>query len=88
MHPFICYKIDDELTCKVSNEKLTEIGLLYGDILAYHQTFKENENITPYEQRAAELRSRLKRSHTVRMGSNNKPIKMKETIKVVFGIMC
>ena len=28
----------------MSNEKLTEIGLMYGDILAYHETFKESEN--------------------------------------------
>ena len=46
---------------------------MYGDILAYHETFKESENnnITTYEQRAAELKSRLKRSHIIRMGSNN-----------------
>ena len=46
---------------------------MYGDILAYHETFKESENnnITTYEQRAAELKGRLKRSHIIRMGSNN-----------------
>ena len=90
MHSFICYKIDDEIACKVSNEKLTEIGLMYGDILAYHETFKESENNnTPtYEQRAAKLKSRLKRGHIIRMRSNKKPIKVQETIKVVFGITC
>ena len=63
---------------------------MYGDILAYHETFKESENnnTTTYEQRAAELKSRLKRSRLIRMGSNKKPIKVQETIKVVFGIMC
>ena len=63
---------------------------MYGDILAYHETFKESENnnTTTYEQRAAELKSRLKRSHIIRMGSNKKPIKVQETIKVVFGIKC
>ena len=45
--------------------------------LPYHETFKEREsnNITTYEQRAAELKSRLKISHIIRMGSNKKPIK-------------
>ena len=40
---------------------------MYGDILAYHETFKESENnnITIYRQRAAELKSRLKRSHII-----------------------
>ena len=63
---------------------------MYGDILAYQETFKEseNDNTTTYEQRAAELKSRLKRSHIIRMGSNKKPIKVQETIKVVFGIKC
>ena len=59
-------------------------------ILAYHETFKEgeNNNITAYEQRAVELKSRLKRSHIIRLGSNKKLIKVQETIKVVFGIKC
>ena len=73
------------------NEKLTEIGLMYGDILAYHhEAFKESENnnTTTYEERAAELKSRLKRSHIIRMGGNKKPIKVQETIKVVFAIKC
>ena len=63
---------------------------MYGDILAYHETFKESENnnTTIYEQRAAELKSRLKRSRIIRMGSNKKPIKVQETIKVVFEIKC
>ena len=88
LHSFVCYKINDEIACKVSNEELTEIDLMYGDILVYHQTFKENENITTYEQRAAELKNRSKKSHTIRMGIINKPIKVKETINVVFGIKC
>ena len=63
---------------------------MYGDILAYHETFKESENnnTTTYEQRAAKLKSRLKRGHIIRMRSNKKPIKVQETIKVVFGIKC
>ena len=63
---------------------------MYGDILAYHETLKESENnnITTYEQRAAELKNRLKRSHIIRMGSNKKLIRVQETIKVVFGIKC
>ena len=64
---------------------------MYGDILAYHETFikeSENNNITTYEQKAAELKSRLEKSHIIRMGSNKKPIKVQETIKEVFGIMC
>ena len=67
----------------MTNEKLTEIDLMCGDILAYHEIFKksENNNITTYKQRAAELKSRLKRSHIIRMGSNKKPIKVQETIK-------
>ena len=63
---------------------------MYGDILAYHETFKEskNNNTPTYEQRAAKLKSRLKRGHIIRMRSNKKPIKVQETIKVVFGITC
>ena len=74
----------------MSNEELTETGLMYGDILAYQETFKESENnnTTTYEQRrAAELKSRLKRSRIIQMGSNKKPITLQET-KVVFGIKC
>ena len=63
---------------------------MYGDILAYHETFKESENnnTTTYEQRAAELKNRLKGSRIIRMESNKKPIKVQETIKVVFEIKC
>ena len=58
---------------------------MYGDILAYHETFKESENnnIT-----TAELKGGLKRSHIIRMGSNRKPIRVQGTTKVVFGITC
>ena len=63
---------------------------MYGDILAYHEAFKESENnnTTTYEQRAAELKSRLKRSRIIRMESNKKPIRVQETIKVIFEINC
>ena len=63
---------------------------MYGDTLPYHETFKESENnnTITYEERAAELKISLKRSHIIRMGSNKKPIKVQETTKVVFGIKC
>ena len=51
---FICYKIDDFVAPKVAESKLLEIGLVYGDILAYKQIFVDPtvSTIKSYEERA------------------------------------
>ena len=82
---FICYKSDNEVACKVSSENLTKIGFMYGNILAYHQIFKKSENnITTKEQIAAELKSRLKRSLTIRMRKKEKTNQGARNIKSSF----
>ena len=88
---FVCYKIDDFVASKVTDSKLMEMGLVYGDILAFRQVFPDS--ITPstmnYEERAEELKKQLKRNHTIgNKDAKNRNLKVRETIKVTFALKC
>ena len=38
---FVCYKFDDIVALKVTCAKLRQLGLMYGDILAFRKTIPE-----------------------------------------------
>ena len=82
--------MDDQIAGKVSNDKLMEIGLMYGDMLAFRQFFGSGstEQFVSYEERAAELKKKIKRNHVFGRNVNDKPIKAPQTIKVTFGLKC
>ena len=61
---FICFKIDDTIAHNVCDQKLMEIGLVYGDILLYRQLFPgKATSQKSYEERKDELKKKLKRTH-------------------------
>ena len=77
---FILHKIDDSIAHKCSDEKLLELGLLYGDILSFRQCFSDNQSqiftipVKSYKERADELNRKLKRTHTSRLNSCKKTV--------------
>ena len=87
---FQCYKIDYQIAGKSSNDKLMEIGLMYGDMLAFRQVFGNGstEQFVSYGEMAAELKKKTKRNHVFGRKINDKPIKAPQTIKVTFGLKC
>ena len=58
---FITNKITDDITSSVSDQKLMEFGLVYGDIQSYRGMFPPNKNsvIPTYRERAAELKDKI-----------------------------
>ena len=66
------------------------MGLVYGDILAYKQAFElaASSACKSYEERAAELKQKLKRTHVFGKDSKDRDIKVNETYKVTFGLKC
>lgn len=71
---------------KVTDAKLMELGLAYGDILAFRQTFPEmassSSHVMSYEQRSEQLKKQIKRNHSI----GNHSIKIKKTVKVTFSL--
>lgn len=68
---FVCYKIDDGVALKVTDAKLMELGLIYGDILAFRQTFPEmtsssSSHEMSYDETAEQLKKQIKRNHSAR----------------------
>ena len=55
-----------------------ELGLAYGDILAFRQTFHEmalsSSYVMSYEQRSEQLKKQIKRNHSI----ENHSIKIKK----------
>eukprot|EP00794_Sanderia_malayensis_P002665 gene2665-3082_t len=80
-------KIDDDVATSCSDAKLLEIGLVYGDILSFRKKFNQdnkdgnigNQKAKTYEERAEELRKRIKKTHTNRLDANNRAVMVKPT---------
>eukprot|EP00794_Sanderia_malayensis_P001314 gene1314-1460_t len=89
-------KIDDDVATSCSDAKLLEIGLVYGDILSFRKKFNQdnkdgnigNQKAKTYEERAEELRKRIKKTHTNRLDANNRAVMVKPTYQVSFGLKC
>ena len=80
---FVVNKIDDDCAASVDSQKLISMGLAYGDVIMYKQTFVSNESVPSYKQRCEELKQSLKRSRT-----NDKIIEEKKILKVSIGLKC
>ena len=89
---FIVNKIDDSVCSKCSDSKLLELGLAYGDLLSFRSYFQLPESSTTqvksYEERAKILKDKLKRSHTDRVDSRSRPVTVKSSYNVSFGLKC
>ena len=86
---FICYKIDDVVAADVPDTKLSEIGMLYGDILAYRHAFKSNKIQTKsYEEKAEELRKKIRRNHQFGMSKSKRSVKGQDSFNVTFSLKC
>ena len=89
-------KIDDTIANKCTDTKLLELGLVYGDLLSFREVFSNkvlkesltSSKILTYEERADVLKERLKQSHTGRIDSRSRPVTVKATYNVSFGLKC
>ena len=96
INSFMISKIDDTFAEKVDISKLLELGLVYGDVIAYRQFFSTQNNVNDnnsnkvlsYKERAAELKAKIQRTHSGRVDAMNRPISVHKTYQVMFGIKC
>ena len=58
------YKIDDACGSQVEEEKLVTLGIVYGNILNYKQTFCQKKERKLYMDRADELRRKIRRVYS------------------------
>ena len=86
---FVVNKINDEIAHCVDTTKLLEIGLVYGDIIAFRQTFPSSESkLSTYKQKADELRKKIQKTHAGRNDALNRPVTIHKVYQVTFGIKC
>eukprot|EP00111_Clytia_hemisphaerica_P021927 TCONS_00064474-protein len=91
---FVLQKIDDTVASFCDDKTLLDLGLLYGDLISFKQTFRtSNDNgtssqILHYRERAQQLSSKLKRTHTERISTTNRPVTVKSHFEIQFGIKC
>ena len=71
---------------KLEEEKLVSLGLAYGDILNYKQTFCQKKERKSNVDRADELRRKIKRVHSGKSNAVNKPIYVQKVYTVNVGI--
>ena len=68
--------------------KLIEIGLVYGDIIAFRQSFPdptETNNINSYQERVKELKQKVLKKHSGQKDILDRPISINKTYAVTFG---
>eukprot|EP00794_Sanderia_malayensis_P002220 gene2220-2527_t len=88
---FLCNKIDDKVAGNVNDSKLMELGLAYGDILAYRQCFPmaSSSKTLSYHERGNELKAKLKRNHSIgEKDILHRSVKVNELIKITIGLKC
>ena len=85
IYSFIAHKIDDSVANAVSESKLAELGLVYGDVIAFKAEFCPSVTST-FRERAAELKRKIKRTEA--MDKLHRPIHVKPYIKVLFCLKC
>ena len=94
LNSFIKNKIDDSIACSVSDQKLLQIGLSYGDIQSCRQYFPNNKGIglikssQSYSEKLETLKATLKRTHCGRNGSRNRPISIQTSFNISVGLKC
>ena len=83
-------KISDDIASSVSDEKLMEFGLVYGDILSYCGTFPPNNNsvILTYRERAAKLKDKIRRAHPIKKDKCNGPVFINKNYRIEIKLKC
>ena len=87
---FIMNKINDSIASSVSDEKLMEFGLVYGDILSYRGMFPPNNNsvIPTYKERAAELKDKIRRAHPIKKDKRNRFVFISKSYRIEIKLKC
>ena len=94
LNSFIINKIDDSVACSVSDQKLTEIGLAYGDMQSYRHYFPKNSGIglvkssQSCSEKLKTLKATLKRTHSGKNDSKNRPISIQTSFNISEGLKC
>ena len=81
---FIMNKISDDTASSVSDKKLMEFGVVYGDILSYRGMFPPNNNsaIPPYRERAVELKDKIRPAHPIKKDKRNRPVFINKNYRI------
>lgn len=93
---FVVNKIDDTVASQCTDEKLLQLGLVYGDLLSFRKHFPgpkteisdAKTTVKSYSERAEELKQKLKRTHTGRINACQRPVTIKANYHVSFGLKC
>ena len=79
----LIFKPDDTVAHNVNDQKVTEIGLVYEDILMYWQLLPRKDTTQKsYKEKKEEFTKKLKRTHNV--GKNKE--KQQVSYKITFGL--
>lgn len=85
-------KIDDSVLRSVDDLTLTNLGLAYGDLIAYKLEFKDKETNpqTTYQARLQDLKDKMSiaRRKTERKDSKNRNITLKSNFKMTVYLKC
>ena len=83
-------KISDDIASSVSDEKLMEFGLVYGDILSYREMFPPNNvSVIPtYRERAADLKDKIWRAHIIKKDKRNRPLFINKNYRIEIKLKC
>ena len=74
----------------LTQQKLMDLGLVYGDIISYRQMFPSDSTlkVASYKKRAQELKMKIQRTHSGRTDAMKRPIHINKLYNVVIGIKC
>ena len=82
LNSFLFNKIDDRIAHSVETSKLFEMGLVYGDNIAFRNAFpSENiKTVSSYKEKAKELqKEKIKKTHSGKNDCKNRPISINKT---------
>ena len=87
---FIMNKISDDIASSVSDEKLMEFGLVYGDMLSYCGMFLPNNNsvIPPYREMTAELKHKIRQANPLKKDKRNRPVFINKIYRIEIKLKC
>ena len=90
LNSIILSKIDDAVAGDADTTKLMDLGLVYGDIISYRQTFPSDSTpkVASYKERAQELKTKIQRTHSGRTDVMKRPIHINKVYNAVIGIKC
>ena len=83
-------KISDDIASSVSDKKLMEFGLFYGNIPSYCGMFPPNNGsvIPTYRERAGELKDEIRRAHPTKKDERNRPVFINKNYRIEIKLKC